>query len=205
LAEIEGDLESLYDKIISDALSQYDRALDSALADAKSVVDRVYEQLIRNLSEKKRDVELKAEAEERKVLSLASMSVRDELLKAREEARSRLRTALVEKVKAFVSSKDYHGFLSKCFADGVDAIGSKEVSVYCRSLDLDFLKRTAKKLGVNADFHEKDIIGGVQLASKDGLLSIDYSLESMVDEIFRSRLDLVDGLLFGDLDAHIQS
>ncbi len=70
---------------------------------------------------------------------------------------------------------------------------------------MDFLKRTAKKLGVNADFHEKDIIGGVQLASKDGLLSIDYSLESMVDEIFRSRLDLVDGLLFGDLDAHIQS
>ncbi len=204
LAELEGDIGSLYNKIVSDAISQYDRALDSALADAKSVIERVYEQLARNLSEKKREVELKADAEERRLLSLASMEIRNELLKVREEARSRLRSALVEKIRAFASSQDYHGFLSRCLADGISIIGSKEVSVYCRSSDVDYLRRAVKKLGVEADFHEKDVIGGVQLASKDGLLSVDYSLESMIDEVFRSRLDLVDGLLFGDLDAHIQ-
>ncbi|WP_449461803.1 V-type ATP synthase subunit E [Tardisphaera miroshnichenkoae] len=204
MAEIEGDLGSLYDKIISDALSQYDRALDSALADAKSVVERVYEQLARNLSEKKKEIALKANAEERKALSLASMEVRDQLLRAREEARGRLRSALVEKIKAFTSSQDYRDFLSKCLADGVGVIGSKEISIYCRSSDVDFLKRAAKKLGIGVDFREKDIMGGIQLFSKDGLLSVDYSLESMIDEVFRSRLDLVDGLLFGDLDAHIQ-
>ncbi|HEV51377.1 MAG TPA: hypothetical protein ENO31_02435 [Thermoprotei archaeon] len=204
LPEIEGDLSSLYNKIVSDAISQYDSALDSALADAKSVLERVYKQLASNLSEKKREIGLKADAEERKALSLASMEVKNELIQAREDARSRLRSALVEKIKAFVSSQDYRGFLSRCLVDGISAIGSKEVIIYCRSSDVDYLERAAKKLGAEADFHEKDIIGGVQLASKDGLLSVDYSLESMIDEIFRSRLDLVDGLLFGDSDAHIQ-
>ncbi|MGC9174609.1 MAG: V-type ATP synthase subunit E [Thermoprotei archaeon] len=198
MPEIEGDIQSLRGKIILDAIAQYDKELDSALSSAKDVVGKTYEQLSRELSSRKREIELKAEAEERRALSMATAETRDKLLRVREEARDKLRSVVLEKIRALQSSQAYRRFIHRCLAEGAEIIGSKSIDIYCRKVDAGIVKASARELDIEATLHEKDLIGGIQISSKDERVTVDYSLDSMLDDIFRNDRQMVDRLLFGE-------
>ncbi|MBI5553198.1 MAG: hypothetical protein HY917_00490 [Candidatus Diapherotrites archaeon] len=92
-------------------------------------------------------------------------------------------------VKAFVSSKSYPGFLDRMVQEGLTSVGADAV-VYVNARDKKLLK-------VKASFKEKDLSGGVIVASRDGRVRMDGSLESVFLEQKEEARRLVAQSLFG--------
>jgi len=204
LPEVTGDFEALRNKILADAFSRYDEVIDNSLADAKSVLAKVYAQLVDQLERKKKEVDVKASSLKKSSASRALIEARDLVLSARDEARRSLRDLIMTSLSSIPASPSYAALISSLLEKAVSALGAKELKVYANQRDFALIKREASAIGVSVTLKKYDCVGGLRAETADGSASFDATLEQLVDRVLTAKRDEVERALFGDRFAHIQ-
>jgi len=100
--------------------------------------------------------------------------------------------AIYDKVDKERTSEKYVKFLTSIIENAVNYVQSKDVIIYTSPKDRGVVEAIARSLGLSGIVAEKDIRGGVIVTTRDGSITVDYSLEALL----ANRLDDLKHLLY---------
>ena len=173
------------DKVSSEALNEILTELESGKSDASELVRSLLRQTRTEVAKIIQDGERQSESVRRQVLGSAELEARNGVLRSLEEASNRI---FQEALLGVPKSPRYEKTLTKLISEGIQVIG-KEAVVSCNSRDKKAVSSAIREMnskgGVRLTLDEKslDVAGGVVLASKDGTMRFDNTLEARLDRI----------------------
>lgn len=154
-------------------------------------------------SERQKDeIKVLAERLREEILAKGRMAAKRELLEKREELISRILEQAKKELHAFTDSKKYKDVLLKIAVDACEKVGSRAVVLKANRRDLDFLKRSKRKMermlkGWRISFGRPiETIGGVRAGSEDGAVEVDETFEGRLNRQLESLRVEVAKLLF---------
>ncbi len=170
-------LQEIVGKIESDAEVKARQIVDGAKAEAeKTLVDAQTKakQRVQEAREKAaNEAKMIIARESSRANVEASQMYHEKLNEEVNESMDTIRDSL----KDFTKSQDYQKLLQKLIAMATKALGD-DCKIYARSDDLPKLK-TGKANVMQA---QEDFSGGIKATSSDGLMSVDYTLEALLDK-----------------------
>ncbi len=147
----------------------------------------------------------RAEAEKRKIASVAEVEVRNRLLQAKEDLVDAAFEKATEKLKNFAQSSEYNDYLLTLIEDTAKKMGQKNLIVQVNAKDKgwltqDMLEKTSEKIHSDLQLSEKteDYIGGCKIQSGDGKIIYDATLDNRLEELKPQLRVQVAKQLFGE-------
>ncbi len=165
---------------------------------AKGQVDQMYHTAIAEATEK-------AEAEKRKIASVAEVEARNRLLQVKEDLVDKAFEEALVKLKIYAQTEGYHAYLLNLIESIARKMRQRALVVKVNAKDKDWLtqdilKSTSKKVMVELRVSEEtqDYIGGCLVQSEDGKIVFDGTLDNRLVELKPELRARIANTLFGE-------
>ena len=181
-------LERTIDKVLSQKesllISEIDSALQNSLKNlesSKSSLQIEYDNIIE--SSKKQAENLK-----RQIIGSSTLNARNKELVIMESAIDEIFDKAKEKLAKSNNEENYEKLITRMIQDSSAQLGS-EIVIQCNKTDLNLVKKLAsqvsidKKSKITVSDKVVDIIGGIKVASVDGTMSLDNTLDSSMESL----------------------
>ena len=146
----------------------------------------------------------KAEGERRKIASVTEVEMRNRLLQTKEDLVDAAFEKALVKLKDFVTTEEYHGYLFKLIEEVAKRIDQKNLVVQVNAKDKtwltqDMLNRLSKKLHCELKLSDQteDFIGGCKIQTVDGKITYDSTIDNRLQELKPTLRVEVAKILFG--------
>lgn len=192
IARIEADAREAAEKILADSRKE----AEAVRADARARAEA-------QKSELRARAEQRAAEERNRITTLARLSVRRELLGAKQALLDRVFTEAAERIEK-LSREDYRAFVARLLTEHAET-GEEEVLVGPdeKRIDQSFLDGVSKKIGKGKGLRLSDekrpIRAGVVLRS--GRVETNCSLETILREAREKMETEIASVLFGERDV----
>lgn len=193
--EVIGDVQKEAEAIILVAENQ----AKETLRVAKEHANQTY----RTMLDEAKD---KAEAEKRKIESIAEVEIRNRLLQTKEELVDLAFEKALIKLKNFVNTEEYQTYLLKLIEEIAKKMDQKVLVVEFNAKDKgwlkpDMLKHASKKLNVEFIISKQTqgYIGGCKIQTEDGKMVYDATLDNRLEELKPELRAEIAKKLFGEV------
>jgi V/A-type H+-transporting ATPase subunit E len=181
---------AIADEVVGDIQKEAEAAILAAETQAKETLRAAKEQADRTYHATLEEAKVKAEAEKRKIASLAEVEERNRLLQVKEDLVDETFEKALVKLKEYAKTEEYHSYLLRLIAEIAQKMEKKVLVVEVNSKDKawlteDMLKDASRKLHVEFRISEQtqDYIGGCKVQSEDGKIVYDGSLDNRLMEL----------------------
>lgn len=186
------NLDSVKKGLLNEAKAEERKIIKQAEKDAESLIASANDKAKQTVADAKKRAQSLVEAERNERISAAKLRAKkmlsDASNKVVEDALSQLRQEFMEIRK----SPSYEKIMKRLISEAEKEFEGK-CEVFVNEDDI----KTAKKISKNVSAKAVNISGGAIIASKDGKISIDNSLES----IFEGRQDDLKRILFAEISS----
>ena len=186
--------EAVLDKVKAEAaeiISQAESTAEERLAKAREQQNARYE-------EEKARITEEAESEVSRIRAQTSISVRLEILRAKNEVIEKIVSGIK---KRLADLPDNNELTVNLITEGVQVIGTNEVIVYVSPGHIDSVKNLVQKdrtlSSVVKDYKETRCSGGAVIEDLAGTLSIDNTFETRIEMLLPQMLPEISKELFG--------
>jgi V/A-type H+-transporting ATPase subunit E len=190
MSRIKAGLAAIATEVLEDARKEAEAILHESEEDAKEILktakldaDKIYETIVGEAT-------VRAETETRRFQSLTDVEKRNQLLQTKEKFVDQAFKGAIEKLKAFVKTKNYQDSLLELIEEAATRINSKKLVIHVNSADKQLLKQEdlhtfSKKLDTELTLAQttEDHIGGCRLQTPDGTLTFDNTLENRLEKL----------------------
>jgi V/A-type H+-transporting ATPase subunit E len=186
--------EAILDKVKSEAeeiIKQAESTAEERLIKARGQQNAKYE-------EEKARITEESESEAARIQAQTSISVRQELLKAKNEVIQKIMSGLRNKLTGLPNNDEVTVSLIK---EGIQVIGKNEVVVYIAPGHIESVKNLVRKdsslSAVIRDYKETRCIGGAVIEDMEGRFSIDNTFDTRLETVLPRLLPEISKELFG--------
>lgn len=191
--------------VVDDAIELERRKLEEMLRSLESeAIERVLgtkEAARRELDELEREYSARAEGVRSRILGMAEIRARAEMLRLLDEESERVTRSAMERISSMPRDSNYERIIELLLEEAAAAVGSAELVVRPAKPDVAVAKRVISRLsrtkrfkGISMALSEEavDSIGGVVVSSADGRVSYDNTFEARLE---RSRENIKAAIL----------
>lgn len=191
--------------VVDDAIELERRKLEEMLGSLESeAIERVLrtkEAARRELDELEREYSARAEGVRSRILGMAEIRARAEMLRLLDEESERVMKSAMERISSMPRDSNYERIIELLLEEAAAAVGSAELVVRPAKPDVAVAKRAISRLsrtkrfkGISMALSEEavDSIGGVVVSSADGRVSYDNTFEARLE---RSRENIKAAIL----------
>ncbi len=183
-------VSAIANEVIGDVQKEAEAVILAAENQAKETLRVAKEQANQTYCDILVEAKEKAEAEKRKIASVAEVEVRNRLLQAKEDLVDAAFEKALVKLKSYVKTEEYHTYLLKLIEEIAKKMDQKVLVVEVNSKDkgwltLDMLKHASKKTHTELKLSEQteDYIGGCKVQTEDGKIVFDATLDNRPTEL----------------------
>lgn len=187
---IKEGLSAIANEVLEDVQKEAEAIIVSAENQAKETLKAGKEQAIQNYQTLMNQATNKAEGERRKIASVTEVEMRNRLLQAKEGLVNAAFDKALVKLKDFVTTEEYHGYLLQLVEEVARRIGQKELVIHVNANDKrwltpDMLNRLSKKLHCDIKLSKQTeaFIGGCKIETLDGKISYDSTIDNQLKEL----------------------
>lgn len=184
----------LIEKIINDAKSEAERILSKAKAEAESLKEEINKEIRSRIEAEVTKFREAYEEEAKRRIIEARVKAKERWLKEREALINKVIEKVRERLASFVSSPQYAKALELLIEEAAVAIGGGDLVVKLNErdskLNIDLSKvadRVSSKTGISTKLQVSEdrlrCMGGAIVATKDGSLIYDNTLESRLERL----------------------
>ena len=181
-------LERTIDKVLSqkesELISEIDSALQNSLKNLESSKGSLQVEYANIIESSKKQ----AENLKRQIIGSSTLNARNKELVIIESAIDEIFNKAKEKLAKSNNEQDYEKLLTRMVQDSVAKLGS-EIIIQCNKTDLKLVKKISsqessdKKMKITVSDETIDIIGGIKVASVDGTMTLDNTLDSNIETL----------------------
>ena len=193
--EVIGDVQREAEAIISTA----ENHAKETLRVAKEQANQTYRAILDEAKEK-------AEAEKRKIESIAEVEIRNRLLQTKETLVDLAFEKALVKLKNFVKTEEYQTYLLKIIEEIAKKMDQEVLVIEVNAKDKgwlkpDMLKHASKKLNIEFKMSKQtqDYIGGCKIQTEDGKIVYDATLNNRLEELKPELRAEIAKRLFGEV------
>lgn len=197
-------VSSIAHEIINEVQKEAEALILEAENKAKETLRIAKEQADRDYRDILSQSAVKGEVEKRKIASLTDVEMRNQLLQAKEDLVDDAFEKALLKLKEYVKTEDYQGYLPGLVERVAEKIGQKDLVVQVNKSDQGLLtdevmKCLSKKLHVDLKLSEQagNFIGGCIIQTGDGKIIYDSTIDSRLQELKPTLRVEVAKVLFG--------
>ncbi len=183
-------VSAIANEVIGDVQKEAESVILAAENEAKETLRVAKEQANQTYRAIVDEAKGKAEAEKRKIASVAEVEVRNRLLQTKEELVDAAFEKALVKLKSYVETEDYRKYLLKLIEEIAKKMDQKVLVVEVNSKDKgwlteDMLKRASKKTHTELKLSEQteNYIGGCKVQTQDGKIVYDGTLDNRLEEL----------------------
>ena len=183
-------LSAIANEVLGDVQKEAEDIIVSAENQAKETLKVGKEQAVQNYQTLMNQATTKAEGEKRKIASVTEVEMRNRLLQTKEGLVDTAFDKALVKLKDFVATEEYHGYLLKLIKEVAGRIGQKNLVVKVNAKDKawltqDMLNPLSKKLHCEIKLSEQteDFIGGCKIETADSKITYDSTIDNRLKEL----------------------
>ncbi|MBI2112936.1 hypothetical protein HYT52_05340 [Candidatus Woesearchaeota archaeon] len=182
-------LENVKQEILDQAQEKAEQLLEQAGKDAREIKSKASAEIAEYLEQAKLSYEKLVEAMEKKALAQARFDAQRLMMNAKKES---VEEVLREVHKAIIhlNKTDKQKFLKQLLATAEEEVDVEKV--FAAKEDMSLLSGVHSGVKVEA----KDIYGGLIAQNKDGTISIDLSVDELLESAKNEMLVEISGVLF---------
>jgi V/A-type H+/Na+-transporting ATPase subunit E len=201
---IKEGLLAIANEVLGDVQKEAEAIILAAENEAKEALKATKEQANENYLTLMNQATLKAEGERRKVASVTELEMRNRLLQTKEDLVDAAFEKALVKLKDFVTTEKYRGYLLGLIVEVAERIGHKNLVVQVNAKDeawltQDMLNRLSKKSNCELKLSDQteDYIGGCKIQTVDGKITYDSTIDNRLQELKPALRVEVAKILFG--------
>jgi len=183
-------LSAIANEVLGDVQKEAEEIIVSAENQAKETLKVGKEQAVQNYQTLMNQATTKAEGERRKIASVTEVEMRNRLLQTKEGLVDTAFDKALAKLKDFVATEEYRGYLLELIKEVAGRIGQKNLVVKVNAKDKgwltqDMLNRLSKKLHCEIKLSEQteDFIGGCKIETADSKIAYDSTIDNRLKEL----------------------
>ena len=187
---IKDGLSAIANEVLVDVQKESEAIILSAENQAKETLKVGKEQAVQNYQTLMNQATAKAEGERRKIASVTEVEMRNRLLQTKEGLVDTAFDKALAKLKDFVATEEYRGYLLELIKEVAGRIGQKNLVVKVNAKDKgwltqDMLNRLSKKLHCEIKLSEQteDFIGGCKIETADSKIAYDSTIDNRLKEL----------------------
>ncbi len=187
---IKKGLSAIANEVLEDVQKEAEDIIVSAENQAKETLKVGKEQAVQNYQTLMNQATTKAEGERRKIASVTEVEMRNRLLQTKEGLVDTAFDKALVKLKDFVATEEYHGYLLELIKEVAGRIGQKNLVVKVNAKDTgwltqDMLNPLSKKLHCEIKLSEQteDFIGGCKIETADSKIAYDSTIDNRLKEL----------------------
>jgi V/A-type H+/Na+-transporting ATPase subunit E len=188
--DVKDGLVAIATEVLRDAQKEAETQIIAAENEAKETLLVSKMQADQNYLSTANKAKVEAEAEEKRITSLADVEARNMLLQTKEKLVNEAFQKATERLESFVETDYYHIFLLKAIEQAAAKMGSKKLVVQVNEKDKTWLangnlKDLSKRLGVDLELLDKTqtFIGGYIIQTSDGTITYNDTLDNRLAEL----------------------
>ncbi|MGD0644769.1 MAG: V-type ATP synthase subunit E [Candidatus Bathyarchaeia archaeon] len=201
---IKDGLLAIANEVLGDVQKEAEAIILDAENEAKEALKATKEQANENYLTLMNQATLKAEGDRRKVASVTELEMRNRLLQTKEDLVDAAFEKALIKLKDFVTTEKYRGYLIGLIDEVAERIGHKNLLVQVNSKDnawltQDILNRLSKKSHCELRLSDQpeEYIGGCKIQTVDGKITYDSTIDNRLQELKPALRVEVAKILFG--------
>ncbi|MEM4407839.1 MAG: V-type ATP synthase subunit E family protein [Candidatus Caldarchaeum sp.] len=179
-------VDKVVSEVVQEALDNIRKSLDESEAEAYRIIERVEEELRRELAAIREAGMAEREAARQRILSTAEIQAKNMAIAAVEEEISKIFEAVERKLSQMASEDSFEMDLKRLLDEAVQLIG-RDVVVESNEKGVQLLKRIVEKnsYSVRVSISEKPIntVGGLRAQSADGSVRFDNTFEARLERL----------------------
>jgi V/A-type H+-transporting ATPase subunit E len=183
---------TLFEDLINSKIKELEELKQNILITIETRIRKEADAALSKFSTQISNVESEVTLEKERILYDAVVEARKKLAETYEQLLRDLIETIYDKVDKERTSEKYVKFLTSIIENSVNYVQSKDVIIYTSPKDRGVVETIARSLGLSGMVAEKDIRGGVIVAARDGSITVDYSLETLL----ANKLDDLKHLLY---------
>jgi V/A-type H+-transporting ATPase subunit E len=191
-------MEKLSAAILDKVKSEAEELIRQAESTAEERLVKAREQQNARYEEEKARITEEAESEAGRIQAQTSISVRQELLKAKNVVIEKIVSGLKNKLASLPDNDEVTVNLIK---EGIQVIGTNEVAVYIAPGHIDSVKKLVQKdsnlSAIIREYKETRCIGGAVIEDIEGRFSIDNTFDTRLETLLPQLLPEISKELFG--------
>jgi V/A-type H+-transporting ATPase subunit E len=185
---------SLFEDLINSKIKELEELKQNILITIETRIRKEADAALSKFSAQISSVESEVTLEKERILYDAVVETRKKLAETYEQLLRDLIEAIYDKVDKERTSGKYVKFLTLIIENAINYVQSKDVIIYTSPKDRGVVEAIARSLGLSGIVAEKDIRGGVIVTTRDGSITVDYSLETLL----ANKLDDLKRLLYSE-------
>ena len=181
---------AITNEVLEDVQKEARAIILKAENEAKQILTRAKENANQNYQSIISQVKGKAENEQKKILSLTEVEIRNSLLQTKEELVDAAFEKTLTKLEEFTATREYSDYLLTLIEQAAKQINSKNLLVQVNAKDKTLLKKTglnalSKKLNCKFTLSNKtsEFIGGCKIETEDGKITFDNTIDNRLREL----------------------
>lgn len=171
----------------------YDSSIESAQAQARTMIEEhqaALEKIFaehKEITERQADAELKAEKEKlkrnlNKKLSTEQLHIKRSLSKKNMELENKLFSEVIEKIRAFMQTPEYEAYLDRKIQETLKFADGDPLDIYINKSDAHLKEQLEQKTGAEMTISKEDFKGGIRAVIPEKHILIDNSFLTLLKE-----------------------
>ncbi len=179
-------LDKVVNEVVQEALANMKRQLDDSEAEAYSIIERVEEELKRELNSIHEMGKAARDAARQRILSTAEIQARNMSIAAVEEEVSKIFESVMSKIRRIANDDSFEKVLKKILDEAVTLIGG-DVVVESNEKGIQLLKKILNENTYRFKIIVSDrpiaTVGGLRASSTDGSKRFDNTFEARLERV----------------------
>ncbi|ACB40875.1 V-type ATP synthase subunit E [Pyrobaculum neutrophilum] len=171
---------SLFEDLINSKIRELEDLKRNLLVNIETNIRREADAALSKFSAQLANVESEATLERERIIYNAVVEARRKIAEVYDQMLKDLVNAVYEEVDKMRGAERYVKFLTSLLETAEKYVQTKDVVIYASPKDKGVVEAVARNLGLTGIVAEKDIRGGVVVTTRDGSITVDYSLESLI-------------------------
>lgn len=187
---------SLFEDLINSKIRELEELKSNLLIDIETRIRKEATAVLNKYSTQITNIESEVALERERILYSAIIEARRKIVETYEQILNDFIETIYNEVDKLRGSERYVKFLRFLIESAINYTQTKDVIIYASPKDRGVVETLAKNLGITGFVTEKDIKGGVIVMTRDGSITVDYSLETLLS----NKLEELKHLIY--LETH---
>jgi V/A-type H+-transporting ATPase subunit E len=184
-------MSSLFASLVSSKINELEELKKNIPVEIETRLKREAHAVLSKFSEKISSVESEVALERERLLFEALIRSREIVAETYEQMLRDLIEAVYSEIDKLRGSERYARLLARLLESSLKYVQSRDVVIYASPRDRGVVEAVARNMGITGIVAERDIRGGIIVASKDGSIMVDYSIETLLSNMMEDLKHLV--------------
>ncbi|MCC6019802.1 MAG: V-type ATP synthase subunit E [Thermoproteaceae archaeon] len=184
-------MSSLFASLVSSKINELEELKKNIPVEIETRLKREAHAVLSKFSEKISSVESEVALERERLLFEALIRSREVVAETYEQMLRDLIEAVYSEIDKLRGSERYARLLARLLESSLKYVQSRDVVIYVSPRDRGVVEAVARNMGITGIVAERDIRGGIIVASKDGSIMVDYSIETLLSNMMEDLKHLV--------------